>query len=275
MARAFPIACAVLLAAGVCLAQTAASGPAAKASSQPASAPAAGATSQPAAGAEDKATVVSVTGQAQRCDASVSPKKWEAVKAGDVLNDLTIIRTGLDSGVVLNLAGRGEVRIGSATKIGITEFRKEGATAKTALGLKYGTIEAEVDSKKGPADFRVTTPTATLSVRGSHPQISFGADAGTQGFSLEGQLSHVGPGGGQTVNPGEGTNDRNTPPVLTILQNFWVQGGGFVGLSLPEFNTLLLNHQGRAGGNVTPPQTNGQGLHPPPVPPVQPGPGYP
>ena len=273
MSKILPLPLAVLLAAGLCLAQTPASQPAAGATSKPAAeaagtvspAPSA-ATSQPAGA---KVTVVSVTGQAQKCDASVEPRKWEALKAGDVLSELTIIRTGLDSGVVLNLAGRGEVRIGSATKIGITEFRKEGASAKTSLGLKYGSIQAQVDSKTGPADFRVATPTATLSVRGSQPQVYYGADTGTHGFSLEGMLYLVGAGSSQAVNPGEGTGDQNLPPILLLLAQFWSQGGDLFGLSGPELQYLLLNGQGRGGNN------GGQNLGTPPTPPPSREPGYP
>ncbi len=241
--------CAVLLAAGLCLSQ----GP----STQPAPAAAGakvGAATQPAGAGGERITVVSVSGQARRCDASVEPRTWEPLRAGDVLTDLTLLHTGLDSAVVLNLGGRGEVRVGSATKIGVTEFRKDGALAKTSLGLKYGSIQAQVDSKTGPADFRVTTPTATLSVRGSRPEVSFGADVGTRGYSHEGLLSRVGPGSSQTVGPGEGTGDANPLPILAILQAFWAQYGEGFGLSFLEVGSLMTNGEGRGAFSGSGPQ---------------------
>jgi hypothetical protein len=253
-------ACAILLTAGLCLAQTASSQPAAPAAS--AAAQPAAAASQPslAAPAGGKVTVVSVTGQAQKCDSTAEPKKWEAIQAGDVLSDLTLIRTGFNSGVVLNLGQRGEVRIGSATKIGITEFRKEGPLAKTTLGLKYGTFQADVDSKKGPADFRVSTPTATLSVRGSEPEVSYGSDVGTQGFSHEGILQFIGAGFSQSFHPGEGGNDHHVPPFLLILMQFWDHQGDPFGLTGPEIQNLILNGQGQGGFSGGGPTTTFQNI---------------
>ncbi len=134
---------------------------------------------------KDKLTVVTaVTGMAQRRLVSDAKAKWETVKVGDVLGDLTVIRTGLGSKVVIRLGDRSEVTIRSATKVGIKEFSKKGKVANMRLGLKYGALRARVDASRGPNDFRVSTPVATLSVRGSGGGMGYWIDEGF-GFHCE------------------------------------------------------------------------------------------
>jgi len=113
-----------------------------------------------------KATVVSVSGPAQKSAVAGKDSKWLPLKKGDVLSDMTIVRTGMRSKVVLEFADRARITINSATKFGIGEVRRKGNLVKARLGLKYGTIRAKVDVTKGPNDFRIRTPVATLSVRG-------------------------------------------------------------------------------------------------------------
>jgi len=161
-------------------------------------------------------TVVSVTGAAQKGIADDEGNiKWSPLKAGESLNELTLIRTGLGASVVLQMADRGEIRIGSATMVGIAQFRRAGGLMQAQLGMKYGTTRAQVDSSEGPNDFRVATPTATLSVQGSEPEVGFSADTGAKGRSHEGRLKYVSrlTGGSQTVKPGETTDENRQPPT--------------------------------------------------------------
>ncbi|MCD4825333.1 MAG: FecR domain-containing protein, partial [Phycisphaerae bacterium] len=152
-----------------------------------------------------KVTVVSVEGIAHRKCVSDPKPKWQPVKAGETLDELTFIRTGLGSKVVLRFADRGEVTVKNGTKIGIAEFRKKGNLAKTRLGLKYGSIRAKVDSSKSPNDFRVATPVATLSVRGSDGHLGYGA-LGLGFFSTQSKWYVKTPGGSIYVWKGEGTD---------------------------------------------------------------------
>jgi len=225
------------------------------ASTQPAAA--AAPATQPAGGA--KATVVSVTGQAQKSVPADGALKWEALRQGDELGERTIIRTGLDSSVLLNLAGRGEVRIGSATKIGISELKIEGSLAKTQLGLKYGTIRAEVDSRTGPADFRVATPTATLSVRGSGLDAAVTNENGTQGFTLHGLLLLNQPGNPtQTGQPGDFVlaGGQSSTQYLFFLHTEIPGNPG--GMNPWELVTFLENNRGK--GTSTESLTTGNGI---------------
>jgi len=128
--------------------------------------------------AQMKVTVLSVTGIAHKRRADVADAAWAPVKAGDVLGELTVIRTGLGASVVLKFSDRGQVTVKSATKVGIKEFTGTGMHAKARLGLKYGSMRAKVDSSRGTNDFQVATPVATLSVRGTEGVIWYWWDLG-------------------------------------------------------------------------------------------------
>jgi hypothetical protein len=92
--------------------------------------------------AQERFTVQSVAGNVER---EVSSGKWEAVKAGDVLNADTVIRTRLNSGLVIKLGDRtgtvgamqrGVLRdlaggTGGGSASGATGIRIEGAVAET------------------------------------------------------------------------------------------------------------------------------------------------
>lgn len=196
---------------------------------------------------QQKVTVLSVSGPAQKG----LPKQgggfdWSNLVENDELDDLTIIRTGLGSKVVLKMADRGEIVINSVTKVGISDFRREGRLMQAQLGMKYGSLRAHVDSSKGPNDFRVATPTATLSVQGSKPEVGFAADTGARGRSLEGRLRYVSKltGGTQTVQPGESTEEGRPLPSLNLAQSFmarmWTPG-----MTPSEIQFLIDNRTGR------------------------------
>jgi len=131
------------------------------------------------AGEALEATVVSVQGPAEKL-VTTNGQKWEPLKSGEKLGELTIIRTGLRAEVVLRFPDTGEVTVRRCTKMGIGQFRREGAATKTSLGLKYGAVRADVRSVRGPTDFQIATPVATLSVGGSLSDIIYSAVGGHQ-----------------------------------------------------------------------------------------------
>ena len=247
MPRVMSFVCVLLAAAALCAADSPAKQPTtAPAGPQDAKADSPDTKAAPAGGG--KVTVTEVSGLAQKCDASKEPVKWEPLKVGDELGEKAIIRTGLSSSAVLKFEDRSDVRVGSATKVGISEFRKDGAKVKTRLGLKYGSVRAHVHSERGPADFRVTTPTATLSVRGSILDGSFTADLGSQGRNLQGLLVLTSALRQQMINKGEGVSDNHNLPVLAMLSQFHAQmGDKSGGLTQNEIQSLLTNGGGRAG----------------------------
>jgi len=135
---------------------------------------------KPPADKDNAIVVTAVTGLAQRRDVSAPKATWQKVQVGDVLSNMTVIRTGLGAKVIVRLGDRSEVTIKSATKAGIRDFTKKGNLATMRLGMKYGAMSARVDATRGANDFRVSTPVATLSVRGSVG--SWGFWAGKLGF---------------------------------------------------------------------------------------------
>lgn len=191
------------------------------------------------------ATVVSVSGGAQKMQAADEDGGWQALAAGEKLGELTVIRTGLRSKVVLKFADRAEVTIGSGTKIGIGEARSKEKLTRTHLGLKYGSVRAKVDSKAGPSDFRVQTPVATLSIRGSESHFGYTCDGGARGESLAGLLSLRAGGRRRTINPGEQIGDRLRLPINLAMRRFFVRMGDATGgLSLVERRILDRNRDG-------------------------------
>lgn len=241
---------------------------------------------QPARPKDETVVVTSVTGLAQRRTVSDAKAKWQSVKVGDVLNDLTLIRTGLGTNVVIRMGDRGEVTIKSGTKVGIQEFSKKAGLANMRLGLKYGAMRARVDSSRGKKnDFRVSTPVATLSVRGSGGSFGFG---GPGCFGL-----HIWSGNWNAFFPiaeserNAGINEWLTGPSQRSAEfETFLNAAGiadqFGGLTPEEVVAALNNSGGVAGGFIagggsgTQPTGGGGNMGPPtsqaPPPPPTPTP---
>lgn len=192
------------------------------------------------------AKVVSVSGNVQKMIAAKPPGQWAPVRAGDDLPEKTIIRTGLRSKVVLKFADRSEVTIGRAGKMGISEFRKTGDLVKTQLGLKYGTLRTSVEIAAGPNDFRVATPVALLSVRGTKNHIGYASDSGLAVKGLTGVMNVRSDGRARGVSAGETTTGDLTPPIELAQQGLDpVMGDALGGLTDSERRNLRLNGGGR------------------------------
>ena len=192
-----------------------------------------------------KATVVSVTGIAEKRLASQPNSKWEPIKVGDVLGPLTMIRTGLGAKVTLKFAERSTLTVKSGTKIGISDCYKKGRLVRTHLGLKYGSIRTKVDRSRGPNDFKVATPVATLSIRGSGGHTAFSGDRGF-GHGTDTGSYNVTSGNGRSNNVNQGeTNDGNRNPSDVITQNNLAPGmGGIWGLNRNEQRNINQNGGG-------------------------------
>lgn len=218
--------------------------------------PAAAKKTEPAApqGDQLQATVVSVKGRAQKRDASEANSKWTPLKAGDKLGAMTLVRTGLGTKVVLNLAGRGEVTLGSGTKVGIGQFAKRGQTVQTRLGLKYGSMRASVDRTRGPTRFQVTTAQATASVRGTKGGMANG-QWGTVLHGTQNSWKWVSHGSGwkAIVFAGEWKDNSRTPWYLDLLRRRDTHStAGFFGQPPEDAIPRRLNGTGRGGFNGVP-----------------------
>jgi len=133
-----------------------------------------------------KATVESVSGIAEKRSASDAKGKWTPVKVGDVLNEFALIRTGFGAKVVLKFSDRSKITVRTSTKIGIGLFRKQGDLVKVRLGLKYGAINAKVDSAKGANDVMIRTAAGTMAAKGSEQDIAQWGDFSLQSQVIEG-----------------------------------------------------------------------------------------
>ncbi len=194
----------------------------------------------------EKVTVVSVTGPAEKLIASASEPTWQPIQAGEQLDEMTVIRTGLRAKVVLRFADRGEVVIERATKTGISEFRRQGGTARTSLGLKYGSMRVHVERARGPQDFEVTTPVATMSVRGTDGHIRFAGDMGLLLDGESGTWQVIAGSRRRQVGAGDST-DSNLTKTGDIKQRrrYTPMGDTSGGLSKSELTRLRKHTGGR------------------------------
>jgi hypothetical protein len=158
-----------------------------------------------------RATVVSVKGSAQQRNGDDPKSPWKPIRAGQILSEHALIRTGLGAKLVLRLSDRGEVTVKSATKIGIRDCRKDGDVARMGVGLKHGTVKAKVNRAAGPNDFRIHTPVATLSVRGSAGTTSYSAGFGMQFHSQQSTWNVRTNFGSKGVQQGASTDGNLTP----------------------------------------------------------------
>ncbi len=194
-----------------------------------------------------KVTVVSVSGVAEKIVAG----KKSPLKAGDQLDELTVIRTGLRTKVVLKLGDRGEIIINRATKMGIAEFRKQNKLTRTRLGLKYGSMRATIDSSKGPNDAQIATPVATLSVRGSEADIGYTGDRGLGLRGRSGQWRVAAGNRTRTIAAGEQTDSQLSLSILMIVQQQTTYLGDTTGgLTSNEINALTQNRPSRSAFNA-------------------------
>jgi hypothetical protein len=208
-------------------------------------------TSSPAtAPAEDRpAKVLSVSGRAQKLLAGQGQDKWQDLVAGDLLDKHTVIRTGLRSRVVLKFQDRAEVIIEDATKIGISEFLQAGPQVQAKIGLKYGSIHVDVPKDNGPTDFSVSTPVATLSIRGTAGAIDFSSDTGLHLSSERGVWRAVSGRHHRDVGAGQSTTGTLTPHLELVQTNRSTSLGDFFGGTDSAERNFLQNN-GNTGRGV-------------------------
>lgn len=228
-----------------------------------------------------KATVASVTGPAQKLLVGKGEKKWQPLKAGETLDEMTVIRTGFGAKVVVKFEDRAELTIRSASKGGLGQLRKEGDLAQAQLGLKYGAMRLSVIGRRGRNDFRLKTPVATLSIRQSEADVVFLVDspnivdAGSGNWQVTRVLTIPGVASQtteQTVQGGETGNTKKDPPVIVMMQQMASPVADTFGTTGTEKVSLTNNQTGRRATN-TPSGTS----DPLPTPSVPPNgePGYP
>ena len=243
------------------------------ADSQPASppAPTASAASQAAEASPQKVAVVSVSGPAEKLVAHGDQENWLPLRQGEELDELTVIRTGLRATVVLRFADRGEVTVNSASKMGIGEFRKQGEQVTGRLGLKYGTIRASIEKSRGPNDFTIATPVATLSIQGSGADVAALVDSPMIVKTYSGAWRTVTSSGSRTVRAGQATNQALSQWV-EIAKDQRETSMAALGQTPVEQQSLTNNGGGRGVFSPAPSGNDVGGIIAPPPPPPPPPP---
>jgi len=93
--------------------------------------------------------------------------EWIKAKGGMKLLPADTIKTGERSAVEIRFEGRTTVRLTDHTELSVDQAFQSGKTKKTILKLQRGRLKAKVDWLKGDSEFKVVTPTAVASVRGT------------------------------------------------------------------------------------------------------------
>ena len=128
-----------------------------------------------------EAIVLEVKGVAQARPKKA--KKWKRLEKNDTLAVGTVIRTGRKSRVALRVGRNATVIVGRQSRVAIPELVQDGQVLRTKLSLNFGKADVKVDRIGLVNDFEVSTPTATLAVRGSAVTIYWDA---VNLFSAEG-----------------------------------------------------------------------------------------
>ncbi len=121
-----------------------------------------------------KITVISVKG---RC-AYRTAGKWKSLRTGMTLRQGTKISTGVRSRAVLDINNhRLTVRPLTMMKIYHNSLSKK--RSRTRIGLRRGSLRAKISrGKKVRTIFKISTPVATSSVRGTIEDVSYGPTKG-------------------------------------------------------------------------------------------------
>jgi hypothetical protein len=188
------------------------------------------------------ATVKSVSGIVEKFSGDAKNGKWQPLKAGDVLAERSLVRTGLGGRAVLKFADRGDVTVKSGTKIGISSFRRTGKLVKTRLGLKYGALRAQVDSSRGKNDFRVRTASATLAATGTSGNVAQWGDFALQFQGTTGTWRAKTQKKITSIRPGEWTNRKASRSIGIVLNKLDTKvGDPHGGLTKAETVQLQMN----------------------------------
>jgi len=186
------------------------------------------AAAEPAAGEPGDAQPDALTALVKEVTGTVEARpavgqEWVPVKAGTEMVEGADLRTGFRARCVLDMVDS-LVQVQPLTVVRIGELARRDGQVRTRLILKHGHTAAIVEKERIESDFRIVTPSATLSVRGTKDAwVGFfpdtGGSYGLGGPGLVGVRDHL--LGKQTqCRPGQKTNDRIQPPGRLLQGKF-------------------------------------------------------
>lgn len=131
-----------------------------------------------------KITVISVRGRV----AYKAGRSWAPLRQGMNLREGSKISTGVRSYAVIRLNSN-TISIKPLTMIKIYQNRMTKNTSRTRIGLKRGSLRAKIQKgRRVRTVFKVSTPVATSSVRGTEEDISYGPGRGFRALVLSGTV---------------------------------------------------------------------------------------
>jgi hypothetical protein len=129
-------------------------------------------------------TVTSVKGQAKY----KTGNQWAALTQGIKLNEGSKISTGINSNVVLNINGD-TITVKQMSMVKVEENSISSTESNTRLGLKRGGLNARISKLRTlKTSFKITTPVATSSVRGTEEEVFYGPGMGMIIKVIEGEI---------------------------------------------------------------------------------------
>jgi hypothetical protein len=115
-------------------------------------------------------------------------KQWKSLKAGMKLKEGTKISTGARSSAVI-LLNNHRLTVRQLTMMKIYSNKLTSKSSDTKIGLKYGRLNARVKRiKRLKTSFKISTPVATSSVRGSEEEVFYGSKSGMIVWVLDGTI---------------------------------------------------------------------------------------
>lgn len=173
-----------------------------------------------ASAATDRAEVVLVVGKGERRDTPTAP--WQTIAPTDKLVPGAIVRTLGDSQMALVMPDRSQVRLNQNSQLEIGSATESGIVV-SVLRLVTGRIWslARPPTIAGAGNrIRMTTPTATIGIRGTDWEVEVMPDGGTQLVVLSGVVDMSNDLGAVVVASGEAARvEPGKAPVKFVLVN--------------------------------------------------------
>ncbi len=151
-----------------------------------------------------KITVESVKGEA----AYKNDKQWIPLSKGMELAEGTKISTGVKSWAIIKI-DEDSLKVRELTMMKIFRNRRTTDLKNTHIGLKHGSLRARIQ-RLGTlkTSFKITTPVATSSVRGTEEIVSYGPKTGMIIQVLEGTVEGQNPNGSPSFVSGKSVYKR-------------------------------------------------------------------
>jgi hypothetical protein len=194
------------------------------------------------------AKVVSTSGPAEYATARPEGEPdWKKLEANLELPATALIRTGFRAKVVLEFSDGSKVEIRRGTMVGLRRLAQgpEKQEGTTQIGVKYGTIRAEVAKKQTAQNVEVSTPVASLTVGGSEATISYSVDKCMTIQAEEGTWRVKRGCRSRKITAGDETDCSLTPGIVLKLYRRDSYMGGPLGLTDTERYVDVFRGTGR------------------------------